>query len=232
MLKMIFQDVIADLSANAHLIFRMFLATFCGALVGLERSRRQKDAGIRTHAMVALGSALIMIVSKYGFYDIVGVPGIDFEASRIASNIVSGIGFLGAGVIFVKDVSVKGLTTAAGIWTVTGISMAIGAGQYTIGVVGTIMIIISQFILHKFFFGLESTVNEIVVVLTDTPNSLEDFKKSLLSQQIKIENYKVKRNLDKEIITLDIIIKRPRKMRMRDIVTTTAEAKNVISLEY
>ena len=232
MLKTIFQDVIADLSANAHLIFRMFLATVCGALVGLERSRRQKDAGIRTHAMVALGSALIMIVSKYGFYDIIGVPGINFDASRIASNIVSGIGFLGAGVIFVKDVSVKGLTTAAGIWTVTGISMAIGAGQYTIGLAGTFMIIFLQFILHKFFSGLENTVNEIIVVLTDTPNSIEDFKESLLSQQIKIESFKVKRNLDKEIITLDVTIKRPRKLPLRDVLTTAAQGKNVISLDY
>ena len=232
MLNTIFQDVIADVSANAHLIFRMFLASACGALVGVERSRRQKDAGIRTHAMVALGSALIMIVSKYGFYDIIGTPGINFDASRIASTIVSGIGFLGAGVIFVRDVSIKGLTTAAGIWTVTGVSMAIGAGQYTIGIAGTLMIIVSQFILHKFFSGLENTVNEIIVVLTDTPNSIEDFKESLLNQQIKIESFKVKRNLEKEIITLDVTIKRPRKLHMRDILTTAAEAKNVISLDY
>ena len=92
-------------------IFRIVLATLCGCAIGYERTSRNKSAGIRTHAIIALGSSMFMIISKYAFFDVSTADG-----ARVAAQIVSGIGFLGAGVIFVKDDLIQGLTTAAGMW--------------------------------------------------------------------------------------------------------------------
>ena len=121
-----------------ELLLRMVLACFMGYVIGYERMNREKSAGMRTHAIVCLGAALIMIVSKYGFEDI---P--DFDASRVAAQIVSGVGFLGAGIIFVKNNTVSGLTTAAGIWTTAGVGMAIGAGAYFIGISAGILVVVT-----------------------------------------------------------------------------------------
>ena len=96
-------------------IFRLACAWLCGVFIGFERKNRSKKAGIKTHALVALGSALFMLISKYGFNDLIGVFS-SADGSRVASNIVSGIGFLGAGMILVNKRKITGLTTAAGIW--------------------------------------------------------------------------------------------------------------------
>ena len=133
---------------------RVILAAICGIAIGYERKNRAKEAGIRTHCIVACAAALIMVVSKYGFFDLIesayreGVE-VKLDPSRIASCIVSGVGFLGAGMIFVQKQTVKGLTTAAGIWATAGIGMAIGAGLYIIGILVTILILFAQFLLHK-----------------------------------------------------------------------------------
>ena len=106
------------LAYQAEILFRILLSAFIGYLIGYERKNREKSAGMRTHSIVCMGSALMMVVSKYGFSDI---P--DYDASRVAAQIVSGIGFLGAGIIFVRNHSVSGLTTAAGIWTTAGVGI-------------------------------------------------------------------------------------------------------------
>lgn len=97
------------------------------SLIGLERQLRQKSAGLRTHALVGLGSALFVLVSKYGFSDLLGEPGVRFDPSRLASNIVTGIGFIGGGLIFVRRADVRGLTSAATIWLAAGVGSACGA---------------------------------------------------------------------------------------------------------
>ena len=102
----------------------------------------RKEAGLRTHIIVAVGAALLMIVSKYGFTDILDTPGIRVDGSRVAANVITGISFLGAGVIFVRDVSIKGLTTAAGLWSMAGVGLAIGAGMYAIGIFSTALIML------------------------------------------------------------------------------------------
>lgn len=128
----------------------ILLAALCGAAIGFERENRLKTAGIRTHLIVSIASALMMIVSKYGFYDLLGKEGIGLDPSRIAAGIVTAIGFLGAGIIFIRGRgAVSGLTTAAGIWATVGIGIAIGAGMYLIGVLTTALIIILQWLLHK-----------------------------------------------------------------------------------
>lgn len=136
-------------------IIRIILAGLCGAAIGLERKNRSKEAGIRTHFVVSCASALIMVISKYGFFDIPDLKAVD--AARLAAQVVSGIGFLGAGMIFVHKNTVTGLTTAAGVWATSGVGLAIGSGMYAVGVAATLVIITAQILLHKNFKWLKSS---------------------------------------------------------------------------
>ena len=115
-----------------EILTRLLLACLFGGLVGLERERKNWAAGMRTHMIVCLGSALMMIVSSFGFSDILGTKNVTLDPSRIAAQVVSGIGFIGAGTILFKQGvnTVRGLTTAAGLWTVAGIGLATGGGMY------------------------------------------------------------------------------------------------------
>ena len=143
-------------------ILRLIVSCFCGAAIGIERAKRLKEAGIRTHVIVCCASALTMIISKYAFADMTDAAGVLFagvrgaDASRIAAQTISGISFLGAGVIFKHGSSVRGLTTAAGIWATAGIGLAVGAGMYLLGILATAIITITQLLMHHFTFGNDS----------------------------------------------------------------------------
>lgn len=118
-------------------LFDLLAAFVLGSLIGLEREVRRKSAGLRTHALVALGSALFVLVSKWGFLDVIG-PHVAFDPSRMAAQIVSGIGFLGAGLIFVRRDAVRGLTTAAVVWLTAAVGAACGAGLILIAAAVTL----------------------------------------------------------------------------------------------
>lgn len=118
---------------------RLSVAFVLGAIIGLDRTFRAKDAGFRTHILVSIGSALIMIISQYGFEDLVGVDTTRYDPARIAAQVVSGIGFIGAGTIILQKHIVRGLTTAAGLWATAGIGLAVGSGMYAIAIVTTIL---------------------------------------------------------------------------------------------
>ena len=124
---------------SLELVGRLVLAGALGALIGAEREYRAKTAGTRTHFLVALGSALLMIVSQYGFMDPAVAGTHTADAARVAAQIVSGIGFLGAGTILVQKHVVHGLTTAAGMWVAAGIGMASAGGLYAIAIVATVL---------------------------------------------------------------------------------------------
>jgi putative Mg2+ transporter-C (MgtC) family protein len=111
---------------------RLLVATVLSGLVGMERERAERAAGLRTHAMVGLGAALFMVLSAYGFRDVLGGPNVVLDPSRMAAQIVSGIGFLGAGMIIFQREVVRGLTTAASIWVVAAIGAAVGGGMYVV----------------------------------------------------------------------------------------------------
>ncbi len=123
-----------------YFLFRLVIATLLGTIIGYERKLRVKEAGLRTHAIVALGASLITMLSIFAFDG--------GDKSRVAAQIVSGVGFLGAGMIMFKRQSVHGLTTAAGIWVTAGVGMAIGAGMYILGVGTAVLIVIIQYVLH------------------------------------------------------------------------------------
>lgn len=171
-------NIITYISGNVILVslLRLIVSVLCGAVIGLERTKRSKEAGIRTHCIIACASALIMIISKYGFADMVdaagnalaGTRGVD--PSRIAAQVVSGISFLGAGVIFKNGNTVKGLTTAAGIWATAGVGLACGAGMYGIAVAVTLLILVVQLLMHKFSIGNDAySTSEIRITMVDTP---------------------------------------------------------------
>jgi putative Mg2+ transporter-C (MgtC) family protein len=113
---------------GAKQFIELAVAFFLSAAIGLERELRHKSAGLRTYTVVGTTAALFLLISKYGFTDVLSPDRIVLDPSRVAAQIVTGIGFIGAGIIFVRGDSVKGLTTAATIWMVTGIGMACGAG--------------------------------------------------------------------------------------------------------
>ena len=139
-------------------ILRLFVAGMLGAVVGLDREYRAKEAGYRTHFLVALGSALIMIVSQYGFQDIIQEVGVSLDPSRVAAQVVSGIGFIGAGTIIFQKQMVRGLTTAAGLWATAGIGLAVGAGLFWLGIAATALTLVGLEVLNFFFksIGLRS----------------------------------------------------------------------------
>ncbi len=121
----------------------VLLAVGLGFAIGYERKLRYKEAGIRTHTIVCAGSALIMVVSRYGFGD-----SVDADASRVAAQIVSGIGFLGAGIIVYRKHEIHGLTTAAGVWATSGVGMAAGAGMYLFAAGAAVILIAVQCLMH------------------------------------------------------------------------------------
>ncbi len=125
-----------------NLILRLFIAGLLGGLVGFEREFRAKEAGLRTHFIVALGSALFMLISQYAF------PGRQHDAARVAAQVVSGIGFLGAGVIIFQKNVVRGITTAAGLWVAAAIGLSCGAQMYSIAIAATIMTILVLETMH------------------------------------------------------------------------------------
>ena len=166
---------------NLEFFIRILLSAVLGALVGLERTKRQKEAGIRTHCIIACAAAVFMILSKYAFVDpadVLGSRGAD--GARIAAQVVSGISFLGAGVIFKNGNSIRGLTTAAGMWGTAAVGMAIGAGMYWVGLIEAAILVAIQIILHRFPVGADAlTTQEILVEMADTQEMQDKFDELL-----------------------------------------------------
>lgn len=211
------QEFIQATIGQWELLVRLLVACVCGCVIGVERSFRQKEAGIRTHVILALGAALMMIVSKYGFFDLVA-QNIDADGSRIASNIVTGISFLGAGVIFVRGGSIKGLTTAAGIWATAGIGMALGAGMYTIGIACTIGMIIIQLLLHKFMpFSENMETNIITIKVTEGSQGLDQITEELTKAGIMITGIRFKKQ-DNGITKAELTVRTKKKTSMKALL--------------
>lgn len=178
----------AALLPEAVYMLRIILACLCGAAIGTERNKRKKEAGLRTHIIVALGSVLVMVVSKYGFLDMLALgEAVKVDPTRIASNVITGVSFLGAGTIIFKERTIRGLTTAAGIWATSGVGLALGAGMYAVGIFATLAIIAIQYALHKYVRLEENSVTgEMRVLLADAPGAAEAFMAQLKEKGIAI----------------------------------------------
>lgn len=192
-------------------ILRLFIAGLLGAVVGLDREYRAKEAGYRTHFLVSLGSALIMIVSQYGFQQIIQENSVSLDPSRVAAQVVSGIGFIGAGTIIIQKQFVRGLTTAAGIWATAGIGLAIGAGMYGVGVAVTILTLIGLELLSFIFKSLGMRSSMIIFstaekdIIQKVTRVLSDRGYMLVSYQMEKVNHS---NADTYVVTIVIKAKK------------------------
>ncbi|MFC0904951.1 MgtC/SapB family protein [Clostridium sp. MT-14] len=183
-----------------EMIIRLVLSGVLGGLIGFERRSHFKEAGLRTHFVVAVGSALIMLVSKYGFTDLLYTNAISVDPSRIAAQVVSGIGFLGAGTIIVEHQFVRGLTTAAGLWATAGIGIAIGAGMYIPGISATLLILVALEIFNKF----KKTVSYSMGRADLSPDGINPALDALKNSKIKISGIQVNRHYNKTDKNLEV----------------------------
>ena len=188
---------------TTEFILRLFLAGIMGAIIGLDREYRAKEAGYRTHFLVSLGSALIMIVSQHGFGEILDTPNVNLDPSRIASQVVTGIGFIGAGTIILHKQIVRGLTTAAGIWATSGIGLAIGAGMYTLGISATVLTLIGLEVL-SFLFKSVGMKSSAVEVSTENKETLNLLVKKFNSKDFLIVSFQMEERKVSDVITYHV----------------------------
>ncbi|MDO4534593.1 MAG: MgtC/SapB family protein [Clostridium perfringens] len=212
------------------IILRIFLAGILAGAIGLERELRSKEAGLRTHFLVGVGSALIMIVSQYGFADVIRYNNISLDPSRIAAQVVSGIGFLGAGTIIIEKKMVRGLTTAAGIWVVAAIGLAAGSGLYLIAILGTVAVLVGlEFFQRIFKLNSHKVVEMNIKVHSKPKNEIMDI---LNKNSNYILSYKIEKESLDEINIYHISSKFRCKtnLRVMDMVNEIEELGGVISV--
>ena len=221
------------ISLQATFFLRLLIACICGGMVGYERTNRGKGAGIRTHLIVSLASALMMIVSKYGFLDMTEFGAMKAaDGSRIAAQVVSGVGFLGAGMIYFNGRhSVKGLTTAAGIWATSGIGLAIGAGMYSIGIITSVLIVIMQIVLHKNIKLLQMPVDEILsVMIPDNKESVEYLNNVLEMHDITVVSFKNCTRTNDGHLELQLKVQVPQDLDYHKLLEVFQESESVQSI--
>lgn len=158
-----------------EMTLRILFALVIGGLIGLEREFGQHSAGFRTHILVCLGSALIMLLSIYGFGAFMGEPNVRADPARLAAQVVSGIGFLGAGTILRNGNSISGLTTAASLWVVAALGLAVGAGFYYGALITAFLVLVCLFVLNKLerIFSSKRKVAELTVIMREAGGSIQ-----------------------------------------------------------
>ena len=165
------------------LIFRLLLAGLMGGFIGFEREFRAKEAGIRTHFIVALGAALFMIISQFAFTG-------RFDAARVAAQVVSGIGFIGAGVIIFQKNVVRGVTTAAGLWVAAAIGLACGDGMYPVAIAASLLTVSCLEMMHFVNLHYSEKVVDMTLV-PDKPYDLPSLPEKLKNQRVNVESYSI-----------------------------------------
>jgi len=211
----------------AQMTLRILLAAFLGGLIGLERSSGDRPAGLRTHVLVATGSALLMVVSIYG---IDGHPKYR-DPSRIASQVVSGIGFLGAGTILHEGLTVKGLTTAASLWIVSAIGLTVGCGMLAVGIFTTVITLVTLIMIR----GLEKKVLptgkatrcKLHVVLDKNPDSMMDVMDFLQERNIKTRILGIHNDPQRNVIEVDLAVKIGKYYNANTIISGLESTKTV-----
>ena len=191
-----------ELWVQVEYLVRIFVAACLGLLIGSERKNRNKSAGIRTHVIVALGAALIMVVSKYWFMDVEKA-----DAARVAAQVVSGIGFLGAGVIFVRNNLVNGLTTAAGIWATAGVGLALGAGMYVVGISSALLVLLIQFVMHRVaYFADVASGGLIRMTLVKREGIVQSMEDYLQREKLSVISVKINKTKKDEVkLEFDVV---------------------------
>lgn len=204
------------------LTVRLSLALILGGAIGIEREYRAKEAGFRTHFLVALGSALFCVVSQYGF-------GFDLkDSSRVAAQVVSGIGFLGAGTIIFQKNVVRGLTTAAGLWVTAAIGLACGTGMYMAAMLTTAMVLMGLEVLNYLIPQLGTSTIELSFT-APSRESVKLFIKEVKQKGMEVHSYELKerRFSKEEFLEANIEIKAKRGFHTLEILDYMSEFSNV-----
>ena len=188
-------------------IFRVFVAALLGGIIGFEREYRAKEAGLRTHFLVAMGSALFMILSQFGFESQLGMPTISLDPSRIASQVVTGIGFIGAGTIIFQKHVIKGLTTAAGLWVTSAIGLTCGSGMYLLAVTATLLVLLCletiYFVLLRF-----GSRNISVTISTAERENINRVINRLRHDNVSMDSYEMKKQDGLYTVSMELKVKR------------------------
>ncbi len=210
-----------------HFIVRLLLAALAGYLIGLERMYRAKEAGVRTQTILCVTSCLLMIISKYAFYELLP-EGISYDSSRVASTVISGLSFLGAGMLFFKRESLRGLTTAAGICLTASIGMAFGAGMIVTGAVATVLTLLIQLFMHAPLKAFTSKhMVEIRVQFEITDGYIETFKSSYHVDHFT--KFKTTREGDKMIA--DVLFYTANRVRSEELFDKMSKDSNITYFE-
>lgn len=209
---------------------RLSVAAFLGGVVGLERQQRHKSAGLRTHILVSLGSCLIMLIS-YKLY--AGVQGLtNADPARLAAQVVSGIGFLGAGTIMKEGLTIKGLTTAASLWVVAGVGLAVGAGYYVGAVATTVLSVLALTFLPRFerLYGCGPSQVAIAVRSVDKPGQIGRIGSYLGTKNVAICDIKID-EISKNDIYVSVIVDVTDRRIIPDIVEGLKGIDGVVDVQ-
>lgn len=225
-------------SHNIDMILRLLLATVLGGVVGMERGSGDRPAGFRTHILVCAGSALIMLVSMYGFDDSyvseIGNAN-NRDSARIAAQVVSGIGFLGAGTIMHEGVTVRGLTTAASLWMVSAIGLAAGAGMYVLSVAATVIMMLTLVTFRnwekRFASNNGKTRRFIRIVANNEPGIITGITSYLAENNIKVRTLNIRNNSRKNEVVLELYIKVNKSIADSEIMRGLQSVPGVLSLD-
>lgn len=227
-------ETFAPITTELDWLLRILVAAFCGALIGYERAIQRKTAGVRTHIVVAIASALFMIVSKYGFTDLLNMHDLSLDPSRIAAQIVTGISFIGAGTILVRKEQISGLTTAAGVWATAAIGMAVGAGMYFIGILSTTLLFIIQLFFHDDEIVNKLTPHirfDILIDAINKPDVLPQIKQELENNKVENISIKILDVSDKKIVLyVDGVINN--KIDENQIIMTLRKYPDIRKISY
>ena len=214
-----------------QMIMRLFLAALLGGIVGMERGSGDRPAGLRTHVLVCTGSALIMLVSIYAF----DPQTYTRDPGRIAAQVVSGIGFLGAGTILHEGLTVRGLTTAASLWMVAAIGLAVGSGMVLMGIISTVIMLITLVTFHgweKRLPGNGSNARRYIrVIAKNNPDTMITILGYLGSHNVKVRTLNVKNNNIQGTIIIELYLKMSKDFNINEIIAGINTLDDVISLE-
>ncbi len=229
-------DVIIQ-SDYFHIFLRLFLAGLFGGLVGFEREVNNHPAGLRTNVLVSLGSALIMLISIYGF-DSLSPDNKQFDPQRMPAQVISGIGFLGAGTILRHGFTVTGLTTAASLWVVSGIGLAVGAGFYFGATITTFFVLISLMILAKLDQQVikKRQLAQIVVHVIDQPGKLAEIASKIGERKINIKGISIHEadngEEDQKSVSITLHIHLPKQTKLPLIIDDIKRIKGVKEVNF
>ena len=211
-------------------LVRMLLAVICGGIIGIERERKRRPAGFRTHILICLGAALTMLTSQYIYLELK----LFTDLARLGAQVIAGIGFIGAGTIIVtKRRQVKGLTTAAGLWASAIVGLAVGAGYFEAALIATAMILLVELVLARFEWFLMSTARDIHLYVEYKENdALEKIDDYLRNRGITISDLHITRSAGSSKMPCAIYsLQLPRKMTHDRVMTALTEIAGVVSVE-